>query len=703
MKRNLFLLMLLLIQPFFTTVHAQQTSDTAIAMPVYLTGIFTTPKNDTSYTLTIYPASKTGNIQKYLAGSGKFDIEPISFSFKEEIDPLAEDVNFTSDDQLVSYKGKIVYSELTGVITLKTNTGTLTLQNEGTSYMGTVSGTSPSAAPPVSVLIFTIAGALLFLLAYLFLIRYLYKIYSRLFDLKISQADEAIPSYPMVRISRHSFFWRRRAVILYEESIAVFKKTKSRSIAALHEDDSETIWESFKGIYRKKKILLEDVKRITVKPRRVTRASLFIIRTKAGKFKLLLPEYESRHFLKALTKMFPGKVAGSKMSIVRSLLFGLILSALVCYGLYKIPYDTMAWYQIFFIQAFVWIFILVVLCALPLVFASYDLRRTTRPVTKKKPEDLSYRKPLRSNILAFTLRLLAIVLLLAWLFSSLQDYIPFLYMSVAVGSLLLVSIALAQKTTDRLRKNDTRKPILYLRSFLDDNQTTLNPCTKRSSFLGIDPPYYTLINSGLEEGVRYTIGKFMIKYLFSFMPLRLIRLFFSQPRDTSEEQLTHYFKKHGLVVAIGKPGERLTTLGASRLYVTNEEWQQTVTDLLQESQIVLLQPSATDGVWWEIDKVLKECKPENVILCMVNYRNHQEKYEHFYRRFTAINPNIKIPRSLGNENKISFITFDKDWQPVVTDLKYYSIIRWPFTGNALNLGATFKTYFDKRKMETVVP
>ena len=41
------------------------------------------------------------------------------------------------------------------------------------------------------------------------------------------------------------------------------------------------------------------------------------------------------------------------------------------------------------------------------------------------------------------------------------------------------------------------------------------------------------------------------------------------------------------------------------MYVTNEEWQQTVLDLLKESQIVLLQQSTTDGVWWEIDKVLK--------------------------------------------------------------------------------------------------
>ena len=44
---------------------------------------------------------------------------------------------------------------------------------------------------------------------------------------------------------------------------------------------------------------------------------------------------------------------------------------------------------------------------------------------------------------------------------------------------------------------------------------------------------------------------------------KLIRLFFGIVRDTSEEQLTEFFKNKGLVVAIGKPGRKLFTLGAS--------------------------------------------------------------------------------------------------------------------------------------------
>ena len=354
-----------------------------------------------------------------------------------------------------------------------------------------------------------------------------------------------------------------------------------------------------------------------------------------------------------------------------------------------------AWWQ----QAFIWATILTFSVVLPFLFAWYDLyKMNKKPEGQNKPKaDLSHRKPFRSNALALTFRLAAIASLGLWVY---YQFLPFHYEEIIIGSLFLLSIPLSQKSTDKLRKDDTRKPILYLRSFLDDNETTLTPCTKLSSSLGVDPPYYWLRDFGLEDGVRYTTGKFIIKYGYSFWPSRLIRLFFGNPLDTSEEQLTDYFKKYGLVVAIGKPGEKLTTPGASRMYVTNEEWQQTVIDLLKESQIILLQPSTTDGVWWEIDKVLKECKPENIILCMVNYRNHQEYYENFLRRFKAINPKIKIPWSIGNENKTMFITFDKNWQPFIFDLKYYSIFRWPFTGNALNLNKTFKDYFDKRTVAT---
>ena len=107
------------------------------------------------------------------------------------------------------------------------------------------------------------------------------------------------------------------------------------------------------------------------------------------------------------------------------------------------------------------------------------------------------------------------------------------------------------------------------------------------------------------------------------------------------------------------------------MYVTNEEWQQTVLDLLKESQIVLLQPSTTDGVWWEIDKVLKKVNPENIILCMVNYKYHQEYYENFAEGLKPFALIFKYQGRWEMKRKSLFITFDKEWKPNIVYLQYH--------------------------------
>lgn len=557
-------------------------------------------------------------------------------------------------------------------------------------------------------LVILILLGFLFLISFVVLSWYLKKIYNQLYSITENTMYNHGEYYPMVRISRRSFFWRHRIIILYKDSIVALKKWRWKSIAALHEEDSRNLFSTYKerskkfiyyikkngtsqDIFKARDIAFEDVRQVILCPRRITRTHLLKFKTKSGTFKLVLPDYECNEFIKALAEILPGKVRYAYINLVLRSLVGIIVTGLVLFMIY-LSTTMILWWE----QGLIWIVLLTLFCILPIIFIKYDLYKKGNTAKQKKTyKDLSHRKPIRSNTIALALRFLAVVSLGLYFYNQ---FIPWNYEAMLIGSALLISIAVSQKKTDKLREKDKRKPILYLRSFLDDNETTLNPCTSMSTILGIDPPYYVLTGYGLEEGLRYRIGKIIIKYGYSFWPSRLIRLFFGNPLDTSEEQLTNYFKRYGLVVAIGKPGEKITTLGASRIYVTNDEWQQTVIDLLNESQIILLQPSTTNGVWWEIDKVFKNCEPENIILCMVNYRKHQEYYETFFRKLKKIKPDIKIPRSIGNDKRISFITFGLDWQPNIIELKYYSKFRWLFTGNALNLKDTFKNYINKRNM-----
>ena len=68
------------------------------------------------------------------------------------------------------------------------------------------------------------------------------------------------------------------------------------------------------------------------------------------------------------------------------------------------------------------------------------------------------------------------------------------------------------------------------------------------------------------------------------------------------EQLT----TAGPFVAIGKPGERLPQLGASRLYVGYFEWQTVVQSYIARSDLIILIAGKTHWVQWELVNVLRQ-------------------------------------------------------------------------------------------------
>jgi len=113
-----------------------------------------------------------------------------------------------------------------------------------------------------------------------------------------------------------------------------------------------------------------------------------------------------------------------------------------------------------------------------------------------------------------------------------------------------------------------------------------------------------------------------------------------------EEYLCRLLSQCGPVIAVGRPGERVSPLGASRFWVQDHRWKQVVDELLQESQYVVMvmgslgtlpgaagpgtsreatphedarapaesSPTADDGLTWEVKRLfgLKEC--DKVIL-----------------------------------------------------------------------------------------
>jgi LSD1 subclass zinc finger protein len=81
-----------------------------------------------------------------------------------------------------------------------------------------------------------------------------------------------------------------------------------------------------------------------------------------------------------------------------------------------------------------------------------------------------------------------------------------------------------------------------------------------------------------------------------------------------EDQLTRRFSKLGPMIAIGRPGEELPSLGAARFYVSNDKWQEKVADIAREAQFIVWVSGTTGGLHWELNHLIQTVAPSKLIV-----------------------------------------------------------------------------------------
>lgn len=113
-----------------------------------------------------------------------------------------------------------------------------------------------------------------------------------------------------------------------------------------------------------------------------------------------------------------------------------------------------------------------------------------------------------------------------------------------------------QPDADKLLAVDTREPILFLRSFQDD------------------------------EKVSYQMGS------AAFVDWSL------------ETRLAAHFSKIGPFIAIGNPKEKTPEIGAARALLSDDQWQARVIDWMDRSRVIVLMSGVTHWVGWELERVL---------------------------------------------------------------------------------------------------
>ena len=173
--------------------------------------------------------------------------------------------------------------------------------------------------------------------------------------------------------------------------------------------------------------------------------------------------------------------------------------------------------------------------------------------------------------------------------------LPDSWVVALVGAALLLYVTVIQVfrrsqqwdalSADEALRRDPRAPVLYLRAFTDDGLMAVRGHHWQDRVFGRAAGALTL--------------------------------------TSPEQELAFILQRVGPVVAIGKPGERLPELGAARVYVSHDSWQQTVLEMLERSSLVLARVGASPGVLWELDRVLSLTQRSKVVLLILGSETDQ--------------------------------------------------------------------------------
>lgn len=161
---------------------------------------------------------------------------------------------------------------------------------------------------------------------------------------------------------------------------------------------------------------------------------------------------------------------------------------------------------------------------------------------------------------------------------------------------------------------------------------------------------------------------------------------FELPEVTQEEYLVRLFARHGPMVAVGRPGEPLPALGATRGYL-GDDWQTQVSELMSKAHAVILCAGVEvgarrdNGTVWEFLEAVRVVEPQRLVVVILKDRARHEEFrrltQELYLERTADDlargrrpaPFPDLPpvpvwppnKKRWNYPVAGFVTFNADW------------------------------------------
>lgn len=150
-------------------------------------------------------------------------------------------------------------------------------------------------------------------------------------------------------------------------------------------------------------------------------------------------------------------------------------------------------------------------------------------------------------------------------------------------------------------------------------------------------------------------------------PVLYLRSFDDEYQVSIEEEvLADILGEIGPFVAIGRPEDALPPLGAYRKYLPKGPWKPHVQALIDKAQLVILVAGKTEGLSWEMAECQRRLSPEKLVVLV---QRDAASYEAFRRQVGAANASLRLPAfpSKGDARYhagefAGLIRFDPNWR-----------------------------------------
>ena len=174
------------------------------------------------------------------------------------------------------------------------------------------------------------------------------------------------------------------------------------------------------------------------------------------------------------------------------------------------------------------------------------------------------------------------------------------------------------------------------------------------------------------EAVRAADKRAPVLYLRSFRDDDLMQYYTNQisqdPQNrTNEQALANAFGLVGPVIGLPQPGSA-PRLGVARTQREHVQWQTDVIELMREAALVVTRIGETDGLRWELEQALKLVPPERLVFVIPAQADRWRQFRDVLQRQV---PGVELPADLAQLAAVrhprimagarGVLYFDQEW------------------------------------------